>query len=63
MSRFCMVCERGPRVGFQISHSHRRSKRLWSVNLQRKRVRFQGKVVRGYVCTRCLGSDKVETNL
>lgn len=58
MSRICMICQRGPRVSFQLSHSHRRSKRRWNVNLQKKRVMLQGKRVRGYVCTRCLGSDK-----
>lgn len=59
MSRFCMVCNRGPRVGFQLSHSHRRTKRRWSVNLQKKRFILKGTRVRGYICTRCLGSDKV----
>ncbi len=59
MSRICMVCDRGPKMSFQLSHSHRRSKRRWSVNLQKKRVMLNGKRVRGYVCTRCLGSDKV----
>jgi large subunit ribosomal protein L28 len=61
MSRFCQVCERGPHISFQLSHSHRRTKRRWSVNLQRKRFMLKGKMVRGYVCTRCLGSDKITT--
>ncbi len=60
MSRFCMVCERGPKVSFQLSHSHRRSKRRWNINLQRRRVIYKGKDVRGYICTRCMGSDKVK---
>ena len=59
MSRFCVVCNRGPRVGFQLSHSQRRSKRRWSINLQKKRMCLEGKIVRGYICTRCLGSNKV----
>ncbi|GAB1354616.1 MAG TPA: 50S ribosomal protein L28 [Candidatus Rifleibacterium sp.] len=59
MSRVCMVCNRGPQVGFKLSHSHHRTKRRWSINLQRKRVMLNGTRVRGYVCTRCLGSDKV----
>lgn len=59
MSRYCLVCERGPQVSYQLSHSHRRTKRRWSVNLQRKRIMLRGKLVHGYVCTKCLGSDKV----
>jgi large subunit ribosomal protein L28 len=59
MSKVCMVCNRGPKMGFQLSHSHHRTKRRWSVNLQRKRIMLNGKKTRGYICTRCLGSDKV----
>ena len=59
MSRVCMVCNRGPQVGYALSHSHHRTKRRWSINLQKKRVLVKGKRVTGYICTRCLGSDKV----
>lgn len=59
MSRICKICNRGPQMGFQLSHSHRRTKRRWSVNLQKRRFVLEGKTVRGYVCTKCLGSDKI----
>ncbi len=59
MAKICIVCERGPHYGYQLSHSHRRSKRRWNINLQRKRVLVDGKITRKYICTRCLGSDKV----
>ncbi|MEW6711835.1 MAG: 50S ribosomal protein L28 [Candidatus Riflebacteria bacterium] len=59
MSKFCMVCNRGPKMGYSLSHSHHRTKRRWSINLQKKRVMLNGKATKGYVCTRCLGSDKV----
>ena len=61
MSRTCAICLRGPQVGYQLSHSHRRTKRRWNINLQKKRFLLDGKVTRGYVCTRCLGSDKITT--
>ena len=63
MSRYCQVCERGPRVAYQLSHSHRRTKRRWAINLQRKRFFHQGRLVRGYICTRCLSSDKVQVSI
>lgn len=59
MSRFCKICDRGPQMGYQLSHSHRRTKRRWSINLQKRRFMLEGKMVRGYVCTKCLGSDKI----
>ncbi len=60
MSKTCMVCDRRPHMGYQLSHSHRRTKKRWNLNLQRKRVLIDGKPVRGYVCARCLGSGKAE---
>ncbi|NLI76703.1 MAG: 50S ribosomal protein L28 [Candidatus Riflebacteria bacterium] len=60
MSRTCLICERGPQTFYQLSHSHRRSKRRWSINLQRKRIMFRGKMVKGYICTRCLGTQAAQ---
>lgn len=36
MSRVCQVTGREPRFGNAVSHSHRRTKRRWDVNVQRK---------------------------
>lgn len=37
MSRKCMVTGAEPGFGHQISHSHRRTKRRFDVNVQRRR--------------------------
>lgn len=37
MSRICQVTGAEPSFGHAISHSHRRTKRRWDVNVQRKR--------------------------
>ena len=37
MSRYCQVTGARPVTGHSISHSHRRTKRRWLPNLQRKR--------------------------
>lgn len=37
MSRYCQVTGARPVTGHLISHSHRRTKRRWLPNLQRKR--------------------------
>ena len=37
MSNICMVTGRKPETGMSISHSHRRTKRQYRPNIQRKR--------------------------
>lgn len=37
MSRVCQVTGAAPSFGNAISHSHRRTKRRWNVNVQNKR--------------------------
>ena len=36
MSRICQVTGAGPGFGHHVSHSHRRTKRRFDVNIQRK---------------------------
>jgi large subunit ribosomal protein L28 len=59
MSQRCAICGKTPQVGYNVSHSHVRTKRRWLPNLQR--VRATGptgtKVVR--VCAKCLKAGKV----
>ncbi|HAA89795.1 MAG: 50S ribosomal protein L28 [Thermoanaerobacterales bacterium 50_218] len=55
----CAICGKGVRVGMQISHSHVRTKRTWSPNLQTVRTVINGRPVRLKVCTRCLKAGKV----
>lgn len=54
MSRVCQVTGAEPVFGHRISHSHRRSKRRFNVNIQRKRyyVPSLGRTVRLRVSTR-----------
>ncbi|WP_419842374.1 50S ribosomal protein L28 [Candidatus Poriferisodalis sp.] len=37
MSKICQVTGRRPHSGFNVSHSHRRTKRWFKPNIQRKR--------------------------
>lgn len=37
MTRRCQVTGAGPGIGNRVSHSHRRTRRRWDVNLQPKR--------------------------
>ncbi|MBM7856190.1 large subunit ribosomal protein L28 [Desulfohalotomaculum tongense] len=60
MARRCEICGKGVASGFQISHSHIRTKRKWKPNLQRVRAVVNGSPKRILVCTRCLRSGKVQ---
>ena len=42
-----------------VSHSHVRTKRRWSPNIQRVRAMINGSPKRLYVCTSCIRAGKV----
>jgi large subunit ribosomal protein L28 len=54
MSRNCQVTGAVPSFGNSVSHSHRRTKRRWNVNIQSKRywVPSQGRLVKLRVSAR-----------
>ena len=57
----CAICQRGAHFGNAVSHSHRRSNKMWRTNVKSVRVKVPGgNAKRIYVCTSCLRSGKVE---
>ncbi len=63
MAKKCEICEKGVKTGFKISHSHIRTKRKWTPNLQPVKADIHGSIRRISVCTRCLKSGKVKRAL
>ena len=59
MANFCEICNKGVTAGFNVSHSHLKTKRTWKPNVQLIRSVVDGKVTRLNVCTRCIRSGKV----
>ena len=55
----CEVCGKGVSFGIKVSHSHRRSNKMWKPNIRRVKV-VDGAPQRVYVCSRCLRSGKVQ---
>ena len=56
----CAICDKAVHFGNNVSHSHRRSNKMWRANVQHVRVKTAGGAQRMYVCTSCLRSGKVE---
>ena len=56
----CAVCGKGAHFGNNVSHSHRRSNRMFKANIKSVRCKVNGGTVTQYVCARCLKSGKVE---
>lgn len=56
----CAICEKGAHFGNAVSHSHRRSNKMWKSNVKSVKVIVNGASRKMYVCTSCLRSGKVE---
>lgn len=57
----CAICEKGAYFGISVSHSHRRSNKMWKSNIKSVKVKTDnGNAKKMYVCTSCLRSGKVE---
>mgnify|MGYP003105550523 FL=1 len=63
MGKFCEVCAKGSMSGHNVSHSNRKTNRIWAPNVQRVRVMVDGQAKRLNVCTRCLRSGNVQRAL
>ena len=55
----CAYCNKGVSFGIRVSHSHRRSNRMWKPNIKRVAAVVDGAPRRVYACTRCLRDGKV----
>lgn len=56
----CDICGKGVHFGNAVSHSHRRSNKIWKSNIKNVRVMTAGGTKTMHVCTSCLRSGKVE---
>ena len=60
MGKYCEICAKGKMSGHNVSHSNRKSNRIWAPNVQSVRVVIGGTPMRINVCTRCLRSGYVQ---
>lgn len=59
MAQVCEICGKRPASGNNVSHSNRKTRRVWNPNLQKTRAVINGVVRRVRVCTRCIRSGRV----
>jgi large subunit ribosomal protein L28 len=60
MSVKCDICGKGPLFGNNVSHSHKKTRRVFKPNIQKIRAEIGGKVKNINICTRCIKSNKVK---
>ncbi len=56
----CDICGKGVHFGNNVSHSNRKTNRIWHSNVKRVKCKVNGGAKRMHVCTSCLRSGKVE---
>jgi large subunit ribosomal protein L28 len=55
----CEICGKAVQFGHSVSHSNRKTQKIWRPNIQKIKVLENGRKVRKYLCARCIRSNKV----
>lgn len=58
MARICSICGKGKMSGHLVSHSNRKTNRVWNANVQKVRIDIDGTEKSQYVCTKCMKTAK-----
>ena len=56
----CDICGKGAHFGCNVSHSHRKTNRIWNSNVKNVKCKVNGGAKKMHVCTSCLKSGLVE---
>ena len=60
MSNVCAVCGKYPVSGNNVSHSNKKTKRVFKPNVIKAKVEINGRVQKVNVCTKCLKAGKAK---
>jgi len=55
----CEICGKSVQFGHSVSHSNRKTAKIWKPNIKKIRVSENGRSAKKYVCTRCIRTNKV----
>jgi large subunit ribosomal protein L28 len=50
----CEICGKGVQFGCNVSHSNKRTNKMWKPNIKKIRVLVNNRTVRKNVCTSCI---------
>ena len=59
MAKVCEICGKGRQVGYNVSHAHNKTKKVWHPNIQKVMTFKDDRARRVNVCTRCIRSGMV----
>ena len=54
----CELCGKSVQFGCNVSHSHKKTKKMWRPNIQKIRVLINNRPVRKNLCTSCIKAGK-----
>jgi large subunit ribosomal protein L28 len=60
MSRVCEICGKKTSFGNNVSHSNKRTKRVFRPNIQKATIEINGKIKKVNICTSCLKANLVK---
>ena len=55
----CEICGKSVQFGCNVSHSHKKTKKMWRPNIKKIRVVENKRIIRKSVCTGCIKSGKI----
>ncbi len=53
----CDICGKGVHFGNAVSHSHRRSNRIWNSNVKSIKCTVNGNTKKLHICTSCIKTN------
>jgi large subunit ribosomal protein L28 len=55
----CAICDKGVHFGHKVSHSNKKSNKMWKPNIKNVKAIVNGAPKKIKVCTQCLKSGNV----
>ncbi|MGE3270767.1 MAG: 50S ribosomal protein L28 [Chloroflexota bacterium] len=57
----CDICDKTVGFGHNVSHSNRKTNRMWRPNVQKAILLIKGQPTRVAACTRCIRTNRKHT--
>ncbi len=55
----CEICGKGVQFGCNVSHSNKRTNKMWKPNVKKIRLLVNSRTVRKNVCTSCIRTGNI----